>query len=129
VRESIAANKEFIVVVLILVVVVVACIPLAWAYDNRVNRSDTVFLDRQKVALLEYAQARDHGQARAIDVGPGESAVVGGSTFTPSEGVTVVVRLTTDGYCVLARNRDGDGTAWRCWDNGTDPLQSEGHSP
>ena len=128
-RESIAANKEFIVVVLLLVVGVVACIPLAWAYDNRVNRTDSLFLDRQKIAVLEYEQGHRGGQARALRVGPGQSADVGGSAFTPSQGVTVIARLTTTGYCVLARASNGDTTAWRCWDKNTDPNTSEGHAP
>lgn len=89
--------------------------------DERTDRSRPMYADIERMALLQYTAHQDSGALVAVTVEPDQTVDVAGSEFTTSEGVSLEVEVTEDGYCIRADNAHGDSTRWQCLDGATRP--------
>ncbi len=82
--------------------------------------------DRATMEWLQYRSLTTTGRAVPLELDAGASAQVAGEEFTPSEGVTVVVRAPEpDSYCVQVSNQDGDVSDWACLDPAEPPRDPD----
>jgi hypothetical protein len=104
----------------------VLAFPVALAVDSHLDRTRPMYDDRAEMEWLQYQSVLSTGQARPLAVGPGESTEVAGEQFTPSAGVSVVVRAEEpDRPCVQASNEHGDVTEWACVDLDHPPVDPD----
>jgi len=105
------------------VLLMAACLPVAQRIDEHTDRTRPMYEDRRSMEWLQYRSVTDTGGAVPLQVSGGESVSIAGEVFTPSDGVTVVVRTTgSDPYCVQVSNQHGDVSDWACLDEEEPPI-------
>jgi hypothetical protein len=123
--SALSVNAKFAAVVVAVLLLLAALFPFARMYDERVDRARPMYADLETVTWLEYQQVHEAGASPApLTITEDRPATINDVTFTPSRGTTVTVTPTGDGYCVTARDQDGDDAGPACWSTGsTPPLQ------
>lgn len=87
-------------------------VPFALSYDARLDAQRSGYNDAASVVRMQNALT-DGGQPPvALEARPGSSTRIGGETFTPSKGNTVVVVLADGGYCVQVTSEDSSVRRW-----------------
>lgn len=109
------------------VAVYAAAWPLAHYQDEKVDRLRPLYVDRQQVAEALHAQAVARGgtvQGQSVfpEAGDEVARLLG-------DGTRVQVVRQEPGWCVLAEDRDGHATEWRCYRDDEDPAESAGTEP
>lgn len=105
------------------VVLIAACLPLAQRLDDLTDRTRPMYDDRDTMEWLQYQSVTDTGSAVPLELGEGESVRIADEVFTPSPGVTVVVRIPAPGsYCIRVSNQHGDVSQWACLDEENPPT-------
>ena len=124
--SSLKTDKAFFGIAVGAVVLMAASYPLVQRLDERTDRTQPMYHDRERMEWLQYQSVTDTGRAVALELSEGDSARVADEVFTPSEGVTVVVRTTeADSYCVQVSNRYGDVSRWACLDEDNPPTDPD----
>lgn len=92
-----------------------ACLPLAWMADGSLEKDRPMYQDILRMQGFQALHVADGAAPIEATVADGESVEVGTQVFTPSSGVTVVVRTREDGtYCVSASNERGEKSGEHC---------------
>jgi len=118
-RQTRETDVGFFVGLGIVVLLLLAALPLVLRFDAANDRQRSMFLDVERLAELQTDHLKANGTAVPADLGPGESILVGGQTFTTSPGTTLQVTASEGGYCIQASNEHGDSTRPRCGDEET----------
>jgi hypothetical protein len=122
-REGDAA---FVLIVLAVVAPLLALLPVARNVDESIDRQRPMYEDLARVEWLEYQALLDTGSAVPVDVGGGETVVIGDEEFRPSSGVQVVVEVSSpDQFCAQAVNEHGDRSSRWCYDPADPPADPE----
>jgi hypothetical protein len=120
-------DKAFFAIAIGVVGLTAACLPLAQRLDDQSERMRLMYEDRESMEWLQYQSVTNTGQAIPVELSDGDSARIAGEVFTPSAGVTVVVRTPeTDSYCVQVSNQYGDVSRWACLDEANPPSDPDG---
>lgn len=113
-RQPRETDVGFFVGLGIVVLVLLAALPLVLRFDAGHDRMRPMYVDVETMAELQTRHIEANGTGVPADLGPGESILVGGQTFTTSPGTTLQVTTSEGGYCVQASNEYGDSTQPRC---------------
>ncbi|WP_157953231.1 hypothetical protein [Nocardioides allogilvus] len=95
-------------------VVMLACLPLVWMLDADIDEDRPMYQDMLRMQNLQALNVVNEGRPEDVTATDDEVVKVGGSEFTASPGVTVVVRAVDENsFCVSASNDLGE-KAERC---------------
>ena len=99
-----------------------ACLPFARMLDAQIDRQRPMYSDVQVMAWLQHVHLSTGGEVVPLSLSNGSSTKLGGTTFTPTSGVSIEVRRDGAGYCVIGSNQSGDTTRWQCYDAANPPM-------
>lgn len=90
------------------------CIPLVLMTDDRVDSDRPMYKNVDRMLVLQTSYVATGQPVIETRLSEGASVVIGDTTFTTSDGVTLsVVATEGDDFCVSARNQAGTTTE-RC---------------
>lgn len=120
------ADKVFFAIAAGVTLTLAACFPLVQELDHLTDRTRPMYEDLESMEWLQYQSVTVTGRAVPLELTDSESARVAGQVFTPSQGVTVVVRTPeADSYCVQVSNQYGDVSRWACLDEQNPPRDPD----
>lgn len=120
------ADKVFFAIAAGVTLTLAACFPLVQELDHLTDRTRPMYEDLESMEWLQYQSVTVTGRAVPLELTDSESARVAGQVFTPSQGVTVVVRTPeADSYCVQVSNQYGDVSRWACLDEQDPPRDPD----
>lgn len=91
-----------------LFVLMLACLPLALRLDSAVDGDRPMYLDMERMKVMQTIYIATGESPVETKLGDGESVMIGKKEFTVSEGVTLAVRATQkDAFCITAHNQEG----------------------
>jgi inner membrane protein involved in colicin E2 resistance len=108
------SDRAFFVGMGLIALLLVALYPVAAMVDERSDRQRDLYNDVASMIDLQKKAVVAKGQAVPVTVAPDSTVKVGGTKFTSSPGVEIVVELRDDGFCVRGNNTVGDVTRWQC---------------